>query len=164
MILTIFTSNISAFYRIQLEITRFYKSLWKFMKATIFHNIFSVKSLAFVPFHSLAMYFLHFVISYRDEQNFPVCYCTVSPLDISANILPSSNDWWYFQYSRYLLLNTYKWDKSFQTEREETNRHRQWYPYSRWRLGPIGLVEIACTIRKKNGNMVILVLKATDLN
>jgi hypothetical protein len=29
----------------------------------------------------IAMYFLHFVILYRDEQNFSVCYCTIVPLD-----------------------------------------------------------------------------------
>jgi hypothetical protein len=51
------------------------------MKVMIFQNIFSVKSLAFVPFCLLAMNFLHFVISYGDEQNFPVCYHTVLPLD-----------------------------------------------------------------------------------
>jgi hypothetical protein len=51
------------------------------MKATIFHDIFLVKSLAFIPFRSLAMYFLHCIISYREEQNFPVCFCTVLPLD-----------------------------------------------------------------------------------
>jgi hypothetical protein len=51
------------------------------MKATIFHDIFLVKSLAFVPFRLIAMSFLHFVISYRDEQNFSVCYRTVLPLD-----------------------------------------------------------------------------------
>jgi hypothetical protein len=58
-----------------------YEILQKLTKAMIFHNIFSVKSLAFVPFHSTAIYFLHFVISYCDERNFSVCYCTVSPLD-----------------------------------------------------------------------------------
>jgi hypothetical protein len=47
----------------------------------IFHDIFLVKSLTFIPFHSIAMYFLHFIISYRDVQNFTVCYCTISPLD-----------------------------------------------------------------------------------
>ncbi len=84
VILTIFTSNISAFYRIfekLRDFTKIYKSLRKFMKVMIFHNIFLVKSLAFVPFRLLAMYFLHFVISYNDERNFPVCYRTVSPLD-----------------------------------------------------------------------------------
>ncbi len=58
-----------------------YEILWKLAKPTIFHDIFSVKSLAFISFHSIMMYFLHFVISYRDEPNFSVCYCTVSPLD-----------------------------------------------------------------------------------
>ncbi len=58
-----------------------YDSLRQFTKVTIFHNIFSVKSLAFVPFCLLAMQFLHFVISYDDERNFPVCYRSVSPLD-----------------------------------------------------------------------------------
>ncbi len=58
-----------------------YESLWMLTKATIFHNIFLVKSLTFVPFCSLEMYFLHFVILYRDEWNFSVCYCTISPLD-----------------------------------------------------------------------------------
>ncbi len=51
------------------------------MKVTIFHDIILVKSLAFVPFRSLAMYFLQFIISYGDERNFPVCYHSVLPLD-----------------------------------------------------------------------------------
>jgi len=46
----------------------------------IFHGIFSVKSLTFVPFPSIAKYYWHFVILYHDKQNFSVCYCTVSPL------------------------------------------------------------------------------------
>jgi hypothetical protein len=50
------------------------------MKATIFHGIFSVKSLTFVPFHSIAKYYWHFMILYRDKQNFSVWYHTVSPL------------------------------------------------------------------------------------
>ncbi len=58
-----------------------YESVQKLTKAMIFHNIFSVKSLTFVPFRSIAMYFLHFIISYHDKQNFSVCYCTVLPLD-----------------------------------------------------------------------------------
>ncbi len=60
---------------------RFYKSLQKLTKATIFHDIFSVKSLAFMQFRLIAMYFLHFIILYCDKRNFSVCYCTVSPLD-----------------------------------------------------------------------------------
>jgi hypothetical protein len=59
---------------------RFYESLRKLTKATICHDIFSVKSLTFVPFHSIAMYYWHFVISYRDEQNCSVCYRTVLSL------------------------------------------------------------------------------------
>jgi hypothetical protein len=58
-----------------------YESLQKLMKVMIFYDIFLVKSLAFVPFRLLAMYFLHFIISYGDERNFPVGYRTVSPLD-----------------------------------------------------------------------------------
>jgi hypothetical protein len=46
----------------------------------IFHSIFSVNSLPFVLFRSIAMYYWHFVISYRDKQNFFVCYRTISPL------------------------------------------------------------------------------------
>ncbi len=49
-------------------------------KATIFHDIFSVKSLTFVPFRSIAIYYWHFIISYRDKQNFSACYCTILPL------------------------------------------------------------------------------------
>jgi hypothetical protein len=59
---------------------RFYESLRKLMKAKIFHDIFSVKSLTFIPFCSIAMYYWHFVILYGDEQNFSVCYCTILPL------------------------------------------------------------------------------------
>ncbi len=55
---------------------RFYKSLRKLMKALIFHSIFLVKSLTFVPFHSIGI----FMILYRDKQNFSVCYHTISPL------------------------------------------------------------------------------------
>ncbi len=58
----------------------FYESLWKLMKAMIFHDIFSVQLLTFVPFHLIAMYYWHFIISYRDEQKFSVCYRTLSPL------------------------------------------------------------------------------------
>jgi hypothetical protein len=50
------------------------------IKLPSFHDIFSVKSLTFVRFRSIAMYYWYFVISYRDKQNFSVCYCTVSPL------------------------------------------------------------------------------------
>jgi hypothetical protein len=46
----------------------------------IFHSIFLVKSLPSVLFCSIAMYYWHFVISYRDKQNFSVCYRTISPL------------------------------------------------------------------------------------
>jgi hypothetical protein len=63
------------------KFTKVYESLQKFMKVMIFHDIFSVKSLAFIPFRLLAMYFLHFVISYGDDRNFPVCYHSVLPLD-----------------------------------------------------------------------------------
>ncbi len=41
---------------------------------------FSVQLLTFVPFCSIVMYYWHFVILYRDEQNFSVCYRTISPL------------------------------------------------------------------------------------
>ncbi len=58
-----------------------YESLRQFTKVTIFHDIFLVKSLAFVPFRSLAMQFLYFVILYDDERNFPVCYRSILPLD-----------------------------------------------------------------------------------
>jgi hypothetical protein len=50
------------------------------MKATIFHDIFSVKSLTLVLFHSIAMYYWHFVISYHNKQNFSVCYQPILPL------------------------------------------------------------------------------------
>ncbi len=73
--------NLTRNYEILRKFMKVYENLWKLMKVMIFHNIFSVKSLAFVPFHSLAMYFLHFVISYGDERNFPVCYRTVLCLD-----------------------------------------------------------------------------------
>jgi hypothetical protein len=50
------------------------------MKAMIFHGVFFVKSLTFVPLRSIAMHYWHFVILYCDKQNFSVCYCTVLPL------------------------------------------------------------------------------------
>jgi hypothetical protein len=59
---------------------RNYKILCKLMKAMIFHDVFLVQLLTFVPFHSIVMYFWHFVISNRDEWNFSVCYWTISPL------------------------------------------------------------------------------------
>ncbi len=46
----------------------------------IFHNIFSVKSLTFVPFCSITKYYWHFMIFYCDKQNFSVCYRTILPL------------------------------------------------------------------------------------
>jgi hypothetical protein len=73
--------NLTRNYEILQKFTKVYESLRKFTKVTIFHDIFSVKSLPFVPFGSLAMYFLHFVILYGDKLNFPVCYHSVSPLD-----------------------------------------------------------------------------------
>ncbi len=83
--LTVFPSDFNNIYLkyfgILQNLTRNYEILQKLTKVTKFHNIFSVRSLAFIPSRSLAMYFLHFVISYGDEQNFPVCYRTVSPLD-----------------------------------------------------------------------------------
>ncbi len=57
-----------------------YKSLWKFTKATIFHSIFSFKSLTFVSFSPITKYYCHFVILYHDKQNSSVYYCTVSAL------------------------------------------------------------------------------------
>ncbi len=59
---------------------RFYESLRKLMKATLFHGIFLVKSLTFIPFHSIAKYYWHFVISYCDRQKNFVRYHTVLPL------------------------------------------------------------------------------------
>ncbi len=59
---------------------RFYKSLQKLTKATIFQGIYSVKSLTFIPFCPIAKYYWHFVISYRDKWKSSVCYCTISPL------------------------------------------------------------------------------------
>ncbi len=74
-----------------LKFTKVDKSSWKLMKvdeswqkltkATIFHDIFLVKSLTFIRFCPIAMYYWHFIISYRDEWNFSVCYHTILPLD-----------------------------------------------------------------------------------
>jgi hypothetical protein len=50
------------------------------MKAAIFHSIFSVKSLSFIPFRTIMKYYWHFVISHRGKQNSSVCYRTISPL------------------------------------------------------------------------------------
>jgi hypothetical protein len=46
----------------------------------IFHNIFLVQSLAFIPFHSIEMCYWHFIILYHDEQIFFVCYRSILPL------------------------------------------------------------------------------------
>ncbi len=70
--------NLTRNYEILRKFTKVYESLQKLRYSTIF---FLVKSLAFVPFRSLVMYFLHFVILYGDKWNFPVCYLSVSPLD-----------------------------------------------------------------------------------
>ncbi len=51
------------------------------MKAMIFHSIFSVKSLTFVPFRPITKYYWHFVISYHDKWSSSFCYRTISPLD-----------------------------------------------------------------------------------
>ncbi len=57
--LTVFPSDFNNIYLkyfgILQNLTRNYEILLKFMKVMIFHDIFSVKSLAFVPFRSLAM-------------------------------------------------------------------------------------------------------------
>jgi hypothetical protein len=83
--LTVFPSDFNNIYLkyfgILQDLMRNYEILQKLTKATIFHDIFLVKSLAFIPFHSIAMYFLNFVISNHDEWNFSVCYCTISPQD-----------------------------------------------------------------------------------
>ncbi len=49
---------------------RFYESLWKLTKATIFHSIFFVKSLTFIPYRSIAMHYWNFVILHREKQFF----------------------------------------------------------------------------------------------
>ncbi len=90
VILTIFASNILGFYRIEQEIMRFYKSLQRLMIAMIFYNIFSVKSLTFVPFRSIAMYYWHFVISYHEIFLFAIIPFRLQAT--SVNILPSSNE------------------------------------------------------------------------
>jgi hypothetical protein len=81
---SVFNNIYLKYFGILQNLTRYYEILQKFTKltkATIFHGIFSVQSIAFVPFRLVTMYFLHFVILYRDEQIFSVCYCNVSPLD-----------------------------------------------------------------------------------
>ncbi len=100
VILTIFTSNISAFYRIEWEIMRFYKRLWKLMKAMIIHNISRSK-------HSLLFRFVQLQntigISCPLQTRFfcLLLYCFTFR-QTSANILPLSNERWFFQYPRYL--------------------------------------------------------------
>ncbi len=86
--LTVFPSDFNNIYQkyfgILQNLTRNYEILQKFMKATIFHSIFSVKSLNFVPFRPITKYYWHFMISYGDKQNTSNCYCTILPLgDIS---------------------------------------------------------------------------------
>ncbi len=60
---------------------RFYESLRKLTKINESYDIFSVKSLSFVPFYPITKYYWHFVILYRDKWNSSVCYRTVSPLE-----------------------------------------------------------------------------------
>ncbi len=87
-ILTVFPSDFNNIYLkyfgILQNLTRNYEILRKFMKPTIFHSIFSVNSLTFIPFRPITKYYWHFMISYCDEQNSSICYCTILPLgDIS---------------------------------------------------------------------------------
>ncbi len=64
----------------------------------IFHSIFFIKSLTFVPFRSIAMHYWHFMISYSDKWNFSVCCHTVSPSgDISK----------YFAIRKYFAIGKY---------------------------------------------------------
>jgi hypothetical protein len=82
--LIVFPSDLNNIYLkyfgILLNLTRFYESLRKLMKAIILNSIFSVKSLTSVLFRPITKYYWHFMILYRDKQNSSVCYCTVSPL------------------------------------------------------------------------------------
>ncbi len=82
--MTVFPSDFNNIYHKYLGILqnllRSYEILRTFTKATIFHGVFSVKSLTFVPFRPIMKYYWHFVILYHDKQNSFVCYCTVSPL------------------------------------------------------------------------------------
>jgi len=77
---TVFPSNFTNIYLKYFRILQNLTRNWDFTKATIFHSIFFVKSLTFVPFCSIAMQYWHFVFSYCDKWNFSVCCCTVSPL------------------------------------------------------------------------------------
>ncbi len=74
------------------------------MKATIFHSIFFVKSLTFVLFCSVAMHYLHFVISYRDKWNFSVNCCTVSPLGDIGKYFAIVKQKVIAKYHRYLII------------------------------------------------------------
>jgi hypothetical protein len=64
------------------NLTRNYEILRKFTKVNESYNIpqYFLSPITFVPFHSIAMYYWHFKISYHDKQNFSVCYCTILPL------------------------------------------------------------------------------------
>ncbi len=94
--------NLTRNYEILQKFTKVDESWWKLMKATIFHNIVSVKSLTFIPFCSIAMYYWHFVISYVMNKIFVFVIVLFWLWATSANISPSSNERWYFQYCRYL--------------------------------------------------------------
>ncbi len=48
---------------------RFYERLQKLMKAMIFHGILFIKSLTFIPFRSIVMYFVDFCFRYWQFQN-----------------------------------------------------------------------------------------------
>ena len=85
--LTVFPSDFNNIYlkyfSILQNLMRNYEILQKFTKVNESYDIprfFSVKSLTLVPFCLIAMYYLHFVISFCDIQNFSVCYSTDLPL------------------------------------------------------------------------------------
>ncbi len=90
------------------NLMRNYEILQKLMKATIFHGIFSVKSLTFISFCPITKYYWHFMISYCDKQNSSVWYCTISPLGDISKYFAIVKRKVIFQYRRYLhCVNKY---------------------------------------------------------
>ncbi len=110
--LSYFNNIFLKYFRILQNLMRNYEILWKLMKATIFHDIFSVQSLTFVPFHSIVMYYWYFVIHTVTNEIFLFAIVLFHLQAIWANILPLSKERWYFQYHRYLIPGLY--NKNFQ--------------------------------------------------
>ncbi len=65
--LTVFPSDFNNIYLKYFGILQNLMRNYEITKVDESYDIFSVKSLSFIPFRLITMYFLHFVISYSDK-------------------------------------------------------------------------------------------------